>query len=71
MSRPSTQPGSTHRVSSPSRNNNGADLRDSPPQEGPGALGDEKDQEIARLKRAFHDAVTENSNKKASAKTNT
>jgi hypothetical protein len=33
--------------------------------------GDEKDEEIARLKRAYHDAVLENSNKKASAKTNT
>jgi hypothetical protein len=33
--------------------------------------GDEKDEEIARLKRAYHDAVMENSNKKAFAKPNT
>ena len=33
--------------------------------------GNDKDEEIARLKRAYHDAVLENSNKKASAKTNT
>jgi hypothetical protein len=33
--------------------------------------GDEKDEEIARLKRAYHNAVLENSNKKASAKANT
>ena len=33
--------------------------------------GDEKDEEIARLKCAYHDAVLGNSNKKAPAKTNT
>jgi hypothetical protein len=40
------------------------------PREGSEAPGNEKDEEIARLKRAYH-AVMENSNKKASAKTNT
>jgi hypothetical protein len=33
--------------------------------------GDDKDEEIARLKRAYHEAVKENSHRKASAKTNT
>jgi len=55
----------------PSRSNNGATLTGSPSREGPEAPGDEKDEEIARLKRAYHDAVTENKNKKVSAKTNT
>ena len=40
-------------------------------QDGPEASGDQKDDEIARLKRAFHEAVEENKNKKDSAKTNT
>lgn len=40
-------------------------------QEGSDAVGDDKDEEIARLKRVYHDAIMENSNKKASAKTNT
>ena len=39
--------------------------------EGSLEAGDDKDEEIARLKRAYHDAVVENSNKKASTKTNT
>ena len=33
--------------------------------------GDEKDKKIAHLKHAYHDAILENSNKKASAKMNT
>ena len=57
--------------SGPSRIINGANLTGSPSQEGPEAYGDEKDDEIARLKRAYHDAVTENKNKKVSVKTNT
>jgi hypothetical protein len=55
--------------SGPSRINNGANLTGSPSQEGP---GDEKDEEIARLKpRAYHDAVMDTTNRKPSAKTNT
>lgn len=57
--------------SGPLHINNGANLTGSPFQEGLEASGDEKDDEIAGLKRAYHDAVTENKNKKASAKTNT
>lgn len=56
--------------SGPSGINNGANLTGSLSQEGPEASGDEKDDEIARLKCAYHDAVTENKNKKVSAKTN-
>jgi len=41
-----------------------------PPREGSEASGDNRDDEIARLKRAYHDAVMESKNK-ASAKTNT
>ena len=37
--------------------------------EGSETIGDEKDEEIARLKRAYHDAILESSNKRASAKT--
>ena len=55
-------------VSSPLRNSN---WRGSPSREGHEASGEEKDEEIARLKRAYHDVVMENSNKKASSKTNT
>ena len=58
------------RVSSPSRFNNVGNLPGSS-QEAPEASGDEKDEEIAHLKCAYHDAVMENSNKKASAKKNT
>lgn len=53
--------------SGPSR---GVNLTGSSSQEGPEASGDEKDDEIARLKRAYHDAVMENKNNKVSAKTN-
>jgi hypothetical protein len=56
---------SPRRDTGPSRINDG-----SPSQEDPEASGDEKDNEIARLKRAYHDAVMEN-NKKSSARTNT
>ena len=56
------------RVSSPLPNNTGVNLEGSG--EGNEASVDEKDEEIARLKRAYHDAVMENSNKKASSKTN-
>jgi len=57
--------------SGPSRSGTGANLTGSPSQEGLGASesGDEKDNEIARLKRAYHDAVMDN--RKGSAKTNT
>ena len=56
-------------VSSPLRNSN---WRGSPSREGHEASGEEKDEEIACLKRAYHDVVMENSNKKsASSKTNT
>jgi hypothetical protein len=55
-----------------SRSNTGTNLTGSPSQEGLGLSesGDEKDNEIARLKCAYHDAVMDN-NKKASTKTNT
>jgi hypothetical protein len=53
--------------SGPSRINNGADLT-GPSQADP---GDEKDDEIARLKRAYHDAVMDTNNKKTSSKSNT
>ena len=59
------------RVSGLSRNNNGENSRGSDRSQSWEAPGDEKDEEIARLKRAYHDAVEENSNKKVSAKTNT
>jgi hypothetical protein len=59
------------RDSAASHINNGETLRGSPSQEGPVAQGDEKDDEIARLKRAYHDAVMENNNRKASTKINT
>jgi DnaJ-domain-containing protein 1 len=48
-----------------------SDFRNPPSQDELEESGDEKDDEIARLKRAYHDAVMENSNKKTSAKTNT
>lgn len=60
--------------SGPSHSNNGAYLTGAISQESPGPAsesGDEKDNEIARLKRAYHDAVMDTNNKKASAKTNT
>ena len=68
MSGTSTFRSDQRRVSSPLRNTN---WRGSPSQEGCEASGEEKDEEIARLKRAYHDAVMENSNKKVSSKSNT
>jgi hypothetical protein len=57
----------------PSRIHNEAnsDFNGTPTREGFEGSGDEKDEEIARLKRAYHDAVLENSGKNASTKTNT
>ena len=62
------QRGSASQVPSPLCNNNSGG---SCSREGSLEGGDDKDEEIARLKRAYHDAVVENSNKKASTKTNT
>jgi hypothetical protein len=67
MSGSSTFRNGQRRVSSPLRDNTGGN-GGSPSQEDP---GDEKDEEIARLKRAYHDAVMQNSKKNASSKTNT
>ena len=68
MSGSSTFRNDQRRVSSPLGNTS---WRDSPSREGYEASGEEKDEEIARLKRAYHDVVMENSNKKVSSKTNT
>jgi len=67
----STNNSSPPRVFGLSGNNNGENSRVSDRPQSSEAPGDEKDEEIARLKRAYHDAVEENSNKKVSAKTNT
>jgi hypothetical protein len=62
-----TEYASPSQGSGPSHIHDGANSRDfngSPTQEGSEGPGDEKDEEIACLKCAYHDAVMENSGKK-------
>ena len=66
-----TEYGPPSQGSGPPHIHNGAHSRDSDGPPTRGGSGDEKDEEIARLKQAYHDAVMENSGKNASTKTNT